>query len=148
MKIEMGHSYLIKEKKPVRSFEIFRSGLAQDIKGICISTTPKVHLDLPESTLCMWLNTVKTDGSFDPANLQKIYHEIAGFTEKNGEVLILLDGLETMILNSDFHRVQKFLDSLKTLTISKKSLAIIPVNTDALDPKESAYLERILDVIE
>jgi len=156
LKTEIKHSldpmggYIILEKKPEKSFEIFVDLVTHGISGFVVSR------EYPEKlkekyrlvkTPTLWLSKTEIKNAINPDDLPKLYYIIGGFTKESEESVILLDGLEYLITHNDFNTVLKCLQELKDTIILNNSRLIIPVHKDILSPKEFSMLEREFAVL-
>ena len=156
LKTEIKHSlnpmegYIILEKKPEKSFEIFVDLVTHNISGFVVSR------EYPEKlrekyrlvkTPTLWLSKTEIKNAINPDDLSKLYYIIGEFTKESEESVILLDGLEYLITHNDFDTVLKCLQELKDTMILHKSRLIIPAHKDILSPRELSMLEREFTVL-
>lgn len=149
--LEPAACYLVLEKKPEKSFEIFSDLITHGIPGFVVS---RVH---PEKlkrefnlakTPVMWLTRVEQEGTVTPEDLPKLIYIIADFTRKSEESVILLDGVEYLTVQNDFRTILKFLHELKDLIVLNNSRLIIPLHKDTLPLEEYSILEREVEVLQ
>lgn len=142
-----GISYLVEEAEPVKSYRIF-SKLLGFGRGLCITRLPedKIRERYGLNFEHLWLTKAKTPHSIDPVELEGLMQLLTSFLEE-GRRIILLDGIEYLIIQNNYKTILKFIQSLNSTVIVKKSVLIIPVNPSALDPKELAFLEREMNVL-
>jgi small GTP-binding protein len=149
--VKPGGSYLIKEEKPVKSFNIFKSVMEAGNKGLCITRThPNMVLndyklkDVP----CMWLTSSKTDANaLAPTFLPKIVTVISEYIQENNNSIILLEGIEYLIDQNDFKSVLRMIHSINDAIMGSSSILLIPLDTQILDTKELHTLSRDLIAI-
>jgi CheY-like chemotaxis protein len=143
--LEAMHCYLIKEKKPAHSFEVFKELVTHGYQGLCISRT---HPELIRKryglkrTPVLWLSTSEYEHAVSPTNRAHLFGVIDAFIEKSAKSVILLDGLEYLISKNSYEKILDFVEDLTETIIMNKSCLIIPVDPEALTPRELALLER------
>lgn len=69
------------------------------------------------------------------------------FTKSCEESVILLDGVEYLITQSDFKSVVKFLQGLKDLVVLNNSRLIIPLYENTLTTIEYSIFEREFQIL-
>jgi hypothetical protein len=68
--------------------------------------------------------------------------------EEGKETIVMLDGIEYLIVQNDFSKVIKFVQTLKdTISIGRSKL-LIPFNLAALEESRRALLTRDLELLE
>ncbi|ASJ03791.1 hypothetical protein A3L09_09655 [Thermococcus profundus] len=91
----------------------------------------------------IWLSRVDAPNATDPAKLHVIMEHIMRFvSEKGGNCLIILDGLEYLLLHNDFKGVMKFLASLKDYVLLSNSLLVVVIDEETLGRREFSVLRR------
>ncbi|MBU7010626.1 MAG: PAS domain S-box protein [Theionarchaea archaeon] len=150
-RLDFSETYLIKEKKPEKSFEIFIDFVTHGIPGFMVSRTypekVKRHYRL-QKTPMLWLSNTQVDNAIDPNDLSKLIFIIEDFTKKSEHSVVLLDGLEYLITQTDFEGVSKFLHELKDMIVLNNALLLVPLHKDALSVREYSVLERDLIVLD
>lgn len=150
-KLDFSETYLIEEKKPEKSFEIFIDFVTHGIPGFVVSRTypekVKRHYKLHKTPM-MWLSNSQVDNAIDPNDLSKLIFIIEAFTKKSEHSVILLDGLEYLITQTDFEGVSKFLHELKDMIVLNNALLLIPLHKEALSVREYSVVERDLTVLD
>lgn len=143
--------YLILEKKPKKSFEIFVDLVTHGVSGFVVSRDYpeklKKKYDLVRTPM-LWLSRTEQENTVKPDDLPKLTYIIEDFTRKIKESVILIDGLEYLITQSGFDAVLKFLQELKDTVILNNSRLIIPVHREALSPQNFSILEREFIILE
>ena len=80
-------------------------------------------------------------------NLQDISILISNFLKESNTSIILIDGIEYLITLNDFNAIMRFLQTKRSRIEATKSTLIVPLFTDALEPKESKLIEREFEPI-
>ena len=144
-------SYIIIEKKPQKSFEMFVDLVTHGISGFVISREHpekvKKKYNLVRTPL-LWLSRAEVNNTLDPDDLAKLTYLVGNFTRKNGESVILLDGLEYLISQTGFHTVLGHLQELKDTVAMNGSRLIIPLHKGTLTLQEYSILERGFAILE
>ena len=142
-----GCNYLIQEEEPEKSYKLFINHLHM-MPGLCITrqSPEKIRIKYTHEFDLLWLSTVKEKDTIDPNNLERLMGVITNFLG-DGNKILLIDGLEYLIVQNNYKTVLKFIQSLNSTVLLKKSILITPLNPKTLDEKELAYLEREMTVI-
>lgn len=145
-----GECYLILEKKPEKSFEIFVDLVTHGVSGFVISREypekikEKYHL---VKTPMLWLSRAEQEIAINPDDLPKLIYIIEDFTRRSEESIVLLDGLEYLISQNTFDTVLKFLQEVKDIIILNRTQLILPLHKDTLSQKEFSTLEREFTIL-
>lgn len=143
--------YIVLEKKPEKSFEIFVDLVTHGIQGFVVSREYSEKIKEKYSlvkTPMVWLSRSERENAITPDDLPKLTFVIEEFTRKSEESVILMDGLEYLITQAGFDTVLKYLQELKDTIILNNSRLIIPIHREALSPKEFSVLEREFIILE
>lgn len=149
-----GVTYLIDEEGPGTAFKLFTDQLSQGTKGIAFTRTipdeVKHKHSLGDETPLFWLSRGQERNTISPTNLGAILLEVEKFlkSHKGEDTIVLLDGLEYLIVQNDFSKVLKFVQSFRDLVSLQRSKALIPFSMLTLEESRRALLRRELTVIE
>lgn len=146
-----GLSYVVKEQKAVRSFEIFTDQVTHNIQGLCITRQYPAIVRQEwalEETPIIWLSNQLGKVYVNPANIGILGDTIIRFIEKSDDSVVMIDGIEFLIVNNGFDKVLKMIHRITEVVMEYKSRLIISVDPRALDVREMALLERNMEVIE
>jgi AmiR/NasT family two-component response regulator len=144
-RLESATAYIVLEKKPEKSYEIFCELVTHGIPGLIISRQHPKRLKTVyglHKTPIFWLSKVEAQNVISPDDLPKLMYIINDFIQKGDKSIILLDGLEYLIIQTEFLSTIKFLHQLRDLIILNNSQLIIPLFKDALPEREFNILER------
>jgi two-component system cell cycle response regulator len=145
--LEMGRSYLIKEKTPKKSYSLFLDQLSQGFSGLCLTRTHprfvKNHYNL-EKTPCIWLSSTKTPGIASTVDLTELSLSVKNFISKTEKSIILLDGIEFLSSRVGFSVMLEFVQLLTEAVSNNACILLIPVSPETLTQKEVSMLEREL----
>ena len=143
--LERGESYLIESRESSEAFEIFKDAVTHGIQGfaICRTHPKKVRGKYElEKTAILWLSTVETGDSVDPKDLAKINHLLNDFLKRAEDSIVLLEGIEYLIIQNDFEKVIKALNSLNDYVTISGSRLLVPVSPKTMSEKELSILEK------
>jgi hypothetical protein len=137
--------YVVVEKKPVKSLEIFVDVITHRIPGLAISRTHPEKLRKEYKlarTPLLWLSRYVTENSVSPDDISKLNYIISEFTQKSEKSVILLDGLEYLIIQVGFETVLTYLKELRDTLVINNAKLIIPLHKGTLSQKEYTTLEE------
>ncbi len=149
--LRRGLSYIVKEQKAVRSFEIFTDQVTHNIQGLCITRQYPAIVRQEwglEETPIIWLSNQLGKVYVNPANIGILGDTIIRFIEKSDDSVVMIDGIEFLIVNNGFEKVLKMIHRITEVVMEYKSRLIISVDPRALDTREIALLERNMEIIE
>jgi len=142
-----GYSYLIKDDRSDRSYELFMDQLKKGRRGFCITRNYPVKIrskfelgDIP----IVWLSNVGKEDSLRPKDLEKLNYSLEQFLTQ-GQGVVLLDGLEYLITNNNFLTVLRFVQSLRDQVAINNSIMMMVLNPSTLDANELNLLEKEVD---
>jgi DNA-binding response OmpR family regulator len=149
--LRRGLSYVVKEQKAVKSFEIFTDQVTHNIQGLCITRQyPAVVRQewALEETPIIWLSNQLGKVYVNPANIGILGDTIIRFIEKSDDSVVMVDGIEFLIVNNGFDKVLKMIHRITEVVMEYKSRLIISVDPRVLDVREMALLERNMEIVE
>lgn len=148
--VQPGYSYVIKEKKPRKTFIHFWDMMKKGYKGLLITRQHPDHVEKEfrsrELTI-VWLSTTLGKNYVDPHNLGSLTNLVNRFVEDGSKTVILLDGLEYLMVNNDFSRILKFIEYVNEIVMQKKSMLLISIDPRAFEERDLALLERNVKVV-
>jgi hypothetical protein len=142
-----GFTYLVKETRPLHSLEIFADLVSHGIPGICITRTypnalrRKLRLKIP----MIWI--AQSRRSHATTSLREIADAVDDFARSVEWGVIFLDGLEYLITRYGFKRVLRLVHDLSEISLQRKSSLLLSVNPKIMEQRESAILEREMEMI-
>ncbi len=156
--LEPGHTYLVKEYRPEKSFKLFLSAVDCGCTGLYISRTNpeqirkehKLDTDfqlISDLISIRWLTESLSSADAIPPEPDQMFALISDFIRKNEKTVILLDGLEYLIGHANFEQILRFVQGLKDKIGVRDARMIIPINPHALSEKEMALLEREMNTV-
>ncbi len=142
-----GHSYLIKDERPDKTFEYLQRFTEED-RGIYIFSRMnpkriKRNIDIVKGNI-YWL-TARESGTHEtvPPNLESITWRIEEILDVDN--IIILDGLEYLVSTSGFDATIQFIRHVVDCVSETKCIFILPVKPGAFDKKEISLLEREME---
>ncbi|HII99926.1 MAG TPA: DUF835 domain-containing protein [Candidatus Methanomethylophilaceae archaeon] len=151
LNLKGGKSYIVMEKKPQRIYEGFVSELMEGKTGLVVTSEhPKAVREKwgLEKTPIIWLTSRTGKAYVDPTKLGSITSSISQFIENSRNSVILIDGLDTLMLNNEFNQVLKMINQLEDLLVDNNAVLLISVNHQLFDQKELALLQRNKEVLD
>ncbi|HUL39495.1 MAG TPA: DUF835 domain-containing protein, partial [Methanomassiliicoccales archaeon] len=148
VELERSFTYLIKEEKAERSYQLFERALAKGMKGFCVTRNYplkiKAKWTLGETPI-LWLSNVGKESSIRPKDLEKLSVSLEQFLAQAEGGVILLDGLEYLITNNNFLTVLRLVQSLRDQVAINHSILMLVLNPSTLDAHELNLLEKEVD---
>lgn len=151
--LKKGTSCLVAGEKPDLAFGIFSNAIKDGASGLCITRTypdeVSEEYDVADAPI-LWLSRDSRRANISPTNLGAIILEAQRFLKKEEgrDSIVMLDGLEYLIVQNDFSKVIKFVQTLKDTISVAGSKLLIPFNLAALEESRQALLTRDLELIE
>jgi hypothetical protein len=146
--LELGLGYVVYEKIPDTSIQLFQQHVDQGERGLLVSrkfpehTKSKHNLSNVEY---VWLSTAEGESNWiDPCNLSKLHHVITDFIRNAPVSIILLEGFEYLMVRNSFLTALKFVQSIMDEVVLHQSHLILSINPDAFSKAELALIRREL----
>jgi hypothetical protein len=153
MAFEPKKTYLINENEsPGKSFKVFSSLVSMGITGLCISRLPPEMAQKRFGDKCtiVWLTKSDPPSPDDdpeqkwreqyiaPGDLTKVQNAIKIFLTANKEksTVILLEGLNMMVTNTDSKGFLKVAQKLKDDVYQAHSILLIPIDPTTMEQRE------------
>jgi hypothetical protein len=149
--VERGFIYLVKEKRPRFSFEMFNEAVGHGATGMLVAREHPNRLRQMysfEAGKILWLTRRAGVDHIDPTELSLLSLRITKFVESTQRAVVLIEGLEYMITQNDFESVLRFANHLHDFVISHDTAVIIVVDPRVLTIRELALLERSARIVE
>jgi PAS domain S-box-containing protein len=148
--LDPAEAYLVLEKKPQKSYQIFTDLVIHGIPGFVITRMYPEKLRRKYKlvkTPVLWLSRMEIKDALSPDDLPKLRYIVENFTRKSEESVILLDGLEYLFTQSTFDTVIKHLQELKDTIVLNNSRFIVSLHGKTLSPREFNTLQREFSLI-
>ncbi len=150
--IEQGYGYIIEEREPTHSFEIFEDMVTHGVRGLCITRLQPEKVSQAyglERTPVLWLSRVVSDPNcIRPTPPENVAMAIHHFLEINPKSVVLLDGVEYLVAHNDFSSVLTLLHDINEKTSVTESILLIPIDREAIDTREFNLLRRDLRILD
>jgi len=169
MEVEMSPrmSYLIKEPKPSRCYDMMQKEIVKDRPILIIARTSPIEIrekyDISKS-LVIWLTMNEkisdnlppsalgvADAAHDiagandeyvkPGELPKLYSLALNFVDGHDDGVILFEGFEYLTTHNSFQSLMNFLQKLNEYIVQKGFNLVLSVNPAAFEPKQLSHLE-------
>lgn len=138
-------AYLILEKTPEKSLGIFYDLVTQGIPGLVISRVYPEKLTKSYTltgTPMVWLSRSNNENSVSPDDLATLKYIIRKFTEKSTESVILLEGLEYLVVETNFESVLAYMQDLRNIAVANNSQLLVSLHKDTLSLGEYSVLKK------
>ncbi|MFH0860460.1 MAG: DUF835 domain-containing protein [Candidatus Altiarchaeota archaeon] len=146
-----GMSYLIKEPKSERSFDVFTNCLSHGVPGLVFTRThPKRVRETYglKDTPVLWLtNLTSEERSISPYSFSELSILVSKFLKEVDKCVILLDGLEYLITHNSYNQTLKLIQNLRDKVSATNSHLVISVDDRTLSDQQIKLLEQEMDVI-
>lgn len=142
--LQVGYSYLMESEEPNISFDVFKDAVTHGYQGLCITRDYPRHVmqtyDLKKTPM-LWLTKAESDESVNPSQLGEIYHRIEGFLKRSELSIILFDGIEYLIIQSNYNSVLKLVQLIKDQIALYNSILLVRLSPTALETKQLKLLQ-------
>ncbi len=142
--IKAGYAYFVNEKSSKYARKIFQQILDRGFEGLYISRENPENLEFSDydNAIIYWLTSVKGEGRVNPGDLPKIQTIISSFITKHPKGVVVIEGTETMITNTEFLKVLRFLQRIRDVVSENHGILIVSMDLDTLSTKEKALLKK------
>ena len=145
-----GNVYLVEERRPKASYEIFDQAVSSGFNGLVVTRDyPKKLLsekDLGASRI-IWLTNLVGEARINPTAIGILMGQIRNFIETQGRTAVILDGLEYLISLNTYDRMLQFMHQLKDVVVTNECVFVVPVDTRTTSQRELALLERCMEPV-
>ena len=148
--LKPGNVYLVEERRPKASFDMFEHGLSSGCCGMVVTRElPKKLVNERNigNSRVVWLTNLVGDGRINPTAIGILMSQLRSFIEGHGKTVVLVDGLEYLISLNTYDRMLQFMNQLRDVVMTNDSALIVPVDPRTLSERELALLERNLEVV-
>lgn len=150
IKLEEGGSYLFKEKKNVKTFNIALDRMRQMDEGLIFSREHpkkfKKNFSIGEGINYLWVTKIAGKDNIDPVNLELIADTIIRYFENGGKT-VLLGGIDALLRDNSFNRFVSFLDNIIDIAGVEDGVLILNLDPNIISDKELAALERKMNYV-
>lgn len=145
-----GNVYLIEERRPKASYELFDQAMASGCSGLVVTRDfPKKVLSEKELTGCriVWLTNLPGEGRINPTAIGILMGQMRSFIESNRKSAVVLDGFEYMASVNTYDRMLQFMHQLRDIVVTNECILLVPLDPRTMTPRELALLERSMEPI-
>ena len=144
--LEPGYIYLVHEKRFQRSLELFVDHVTHNHYGLSISREHPTGIKGDHGlsvTPMFWLtDRQECQICINPAKVGRLFNIIEDFLAQISYAVVLIEGLDYLIVQNDFMRILKIVQTLKDIATTSNSIIIIPIEPTILEARQMALLER------
>ena len=161
--LKPGLSYLVKEPKPSKIFEVFEKNVQSGKPGLCIIRMSPIQVkekyDLGMAKIIWLTKSEKTPENLPPsaiglaslpaghddleeeyidpsAGLPILFSRIVNFLDGHDGAVVLLEGVEYMISHNKFSSVMGFIQKMNEHVVTSGANLILAINPQAIQPIE------------
>lgn len=148
--VKPGNVYLVEERRPRASYELFEHALSLGCAGLVITRDfPKKLLTEKELDSCkiVWLTNLVGDGRVNPTAIGILMSQVRGFIESQKKTAVVIDGLEYLVSLNTYDRMLQFMNQLRDIVVTNDCILIVPVDQRTMSEREIALLERNMEVV-
>jgi len=145
-----GHCYLIEEERPMYSNVLLSRMMDEGYRGLVITRMNPKRLkdEFKVEPEILWLTDKEsTQEKTVGPSLEMIIHVIQEFMAAEEHGMIVLDGIQYLISNTNFEAVLRFIRSLIDEISESDDILAISVGPETLKPQELSILEREMEVL-
>ncbi len=145
-----GNVYLVEERRPKVSYELFEHALSSGCSGLVITRDfPKRLMTEKELDSCrmVWLTNLVGEGRINPTAIGILMSQVRAFIESQKRTAIIVDGLEYLVSLNTYDRMLQFMHQLRDMVVTNDCVLIVPVDPRTMSEREIALLERNLEVV-
>jgi hypothetical protein len=166
-------SYLIKESKPARCYDMIQKELVRNRPALIIARTSpndirdrydigktmviwltmneKITDNLPPSALGVAGMAHEISGENDeyikPADLPKLYSLALNFIDGHSDGVILFEGFEYLVTHNSFQSLMNFFQKLNEYVVQKEFNMVLSLNPSSFDQRQLSLLETEMSSI-
>lgn len=148
--LKPGNVYLVEERRPRLSYEMFEHGLSSGCRGLVVTRELPCKLqserDIGGSRV-VWMTNLVGDGRINPTAIGILMSQLRTFIEGHERTIVLIDGMEYLISLNTYDRMLHFMHQLRDVVITNDAALVVPVDPRTLSERELALLERSLEVV-
>ncbi len=148
--IRPGNVYLVEERRPKVSYEVFEHALSSGSAGMVITRDfPKKLLTEKELDACriVWLTNLVGEGRINPTAVGILMSQVRAFVESQKRTVVIMDGFEYLVSLNTYDRMLQFMHQLRDIVVTNDCILVVPVDPRTMSEREVALLERNLEVV-
>lgn len=149
LELEPGKSYIIKERNSELSYRLFERNVKKKTPGILISRQHPSRLEKRfNNTRFVWISQTPGKDYYEPTALNSLAKLVCQFVEEKEKCFVLLDCFEFLTIHNEFEHAFKTLELMNEFVMQRAAVFIVPINPEAMEPKQVSLLEKGMEVIE
>jgi len=150
-----GRGYIVEDPTSARTFEMFAK-LISAREGEGVRTGYVLSRQHPSQiraryilgdTPITWITSTAGESVIDPAKASLLAHGVMKFLSKSKNGIVLLDGIESIILNNNFDRSMRMLEQLNDFVMQYRGVLLVPIDPKTFDSRELAVISRNFGMI-
>jgi len=140
--------YLVLQKRPDKGFSLFNSLLRSGYKGLCVTrmfpedVEKEYGIADSQSVKHLWLSKTEDSPIAVSPMPSKISHNLLEFIKNNDRPAVLLEGLDYLVVQSEFKQVLKVIQSVMENIYLKKGCLILSVDPGTIKEEDINLLGR------
>ncbi|MEM3395839.1 MAG: DUF835 domain-containing protein [Thermoplasmata archaeon] len=149
--LKQGRMYVVFETKPKVSYMLLKDLLNAGKTAICVSRNSAERIMEEygvQTEIFIWLTSVAGKNNLPPTSIGILSRYLAEMIEKKPGCVVLIDCLDTLILNNKFPAVMRMIETLYDQLLRTNSILILPVMKEMFSQQDLAYLTRNAEIIE
>jgi CBS domain-containing protein len=149
--LEPGKSYLLEERKPMKSFEIFVDAVKHGRAGLCLSRESPASVKRTyglTATPVVWVTEAKTEEpAVDPRDLEGLVGMVIDFAAKAADGIVFLEAFTYLTEFSEFGTVLRHIQRMRDAVSQGGCSLLVYVDPILLTEKETEQLSEEMDEI-
>ncbi|PIV70317.1 MAG: hypothetical protein COS08_00880 [Euryarchaeota archaeon CG01_land_8_20_14_3_00_38_12] len=145
--LERGLSYIVKEEKLDKSYEIFYDQVIHGYSGLSITKLPpekvRERYKIAKSPI-LWLTFKEVENAISPKDIEGLKSAISDFIGKTEKPVILLDCFDQLRLVNGFEKSMSMLMEIKDLCAKNNANLLVTISPGIFEEKQLASIEKEL----
>lgn len=145
-----GNVYLIEERRPKATFELFEQAMASGHAGMVVTREcPKRLMTDKGLGTCkvVWMTNLVGEGRINPTAIGILMSQVRNFIEGQRKTVVMIDGLEYLVTVNTYDRMLQFMHQLRDIVATNDSILMVPLDPRTVSERELALLERNMETI-
>lgn len=146
--LEKSLSYLIKEEKPDKGYEVFYDQITHGYSGLAITKLPPEKIRERykiAKTPILWLTFKEVENAISPKDLEGLKSVVSDFVWKAEKTVILLDCFDQIMLANGFEKSISMIREIKDICGKNNANLLLSVNTGVFEKEQIVAIERELE---
>lgn len=145
-----GNVYLVEERRPKATFELFEQAMASGHTGMILTREcPKKLLTDKGLGACrvIWMTNLVGEGRINPTAIGILMSQLRSFIENQRKTVVMIDGFEYLVTVNTYDRMLQFMHQLRDIVATNESILFVPLDPRTVSERELALLERNMETI-